>query len=476
MRAASIIALSLLAAAVGCRSTLPRPLRTLRERPGIRAVSTTPASPQSAAAIRTAAYAEELSVSRDPAADQPAGELLPPDTQALDAEPTLTLSELEEIALQNNPTLAAAAARMSAAEGKQLQAGLFPNPQLGYHGMEIGNRGTAGQQGLYFRQQIITAGKLRLDRAIAGTEVDERHFQLHAQQQRVLSDLRTRFYAALVAQRRVELTQELVGIGDDLVGSTRLLLEGRQTSENALLQAEIEAEESHILFENARNNSGQAWRRLAAVAGLAAVEMTRLTGDLDGEVSRYEWPDAYAMVLDANPELAAAQARAERSRLAITRARRQIVPDLDVMVSLRHINPTGSDTTSVLAGMPIPIFDRNQGTVIRTQAEAVAAEHEVARIGLEIQDRLAVTFRRYANARHQAERYKTRILPRAERSLDLVSKAYTEGREEYLTLINSQQKFVRVNLAYLDSVHELWDSLARLEGQLLTGSLAAPAE
>jgi cobalt-zinc-cadmium efflux system outer membrane protein len=480
VRAASIIALSLLAAVVGCRSTRPQLTQLGSDRQDLQVVSAallpSQAPSQGDATILTAAHVEEVSALRNPAADHSPQELLPRTMPTAEGDRTLTLSEFEEIALQNNPTLAAAAARMSAAEGRQLQAGLLPNPQLGYHAMEMGNLGTAGQQGGFIRQRIVTGGKLRLDRQIAGTEVDERHFQLHAQQQRVLSDLRSRFYATLVAQRRVELTQELGAIADDLVRSTRLLLEGRQTSENTFLQAEIEAEESHILLENARNDSGQAWRRLAAVAGLPTVESTRLTGDISGDVAQYEWEDAYAMVLDANPELAAARARAERSRLVITRARREVVPDLDVMVSLRHINPTSSDTTSVLAGMPIPIFDRNQGNVMRAQAEAVAAEREVARIELDIQDRLAVTFRRYANARHQAERYKSRILPRAQRSLDLVRNAYQEGRVEYLTLINSQQKFIRVNLAYLDSVGELWDSVAKLEGQLLTHSLAAPAE
>lgn len=471
----SLTALSLLAAMLGCRSAPPWARLSDHDHPSVRAAANSLTPPQSDATILATAYAEEVVELRDPSADAPR-ELLSPAQPTSDNEPALTLSELEEIALQNNPTLAAAAARMSAAEGKQLQAGLLPNPKLGYHGMEIGNRRTAGQQGGFIRQQIITGGKLRLDRAIAGTEVDERHFQFHAQQQRVLSDLRSRFYAALVAQRRVELSQELADIADDLVRSTRLLLEGRQTSENTLLQAEIEAEEAHILLENAQNESVQAWRRLAAVAGLPAVETTKLTGDITGDVVQYEWEDAYAMVLDANPELSAARARVERSRLAITRARREVIPNLDVTVSLRHINPTSSDTTSVLAGMPIPVFDRNQGNIMRTQAEAVAAEREVARIELDIQDRLAMTFRRYANARHQAECCKNRILPRAERSLDLVRNAYKEGRSEYLTLINSQQKFIQVNLAYLDSVHELWSSVTLLEGQLLTNSLAPPAK
>lgn len=44
----------------------------------------------------------------------------------------LRLEDLERMALQNNPTLAQAAAFTLSAEGRKLQAGLYPNPKVGY--------------------------------------------------------------------------------------------------------------------------------------------------------------------------------------------------------------------------------------------------------------------------------------------------------------------------------------------------------
>ena len=64
-------------------------------------------------------------------------------------------------------------------------------------------------------------------------------------------------------------------------------------------------------------------------------------------------------------------------------------------------------------------------------------------------------------------------MPKAERSLELVLNGYDNGQVEYLTLLNSQQKFVEVNLAYTDSLEQLQKAAALLEGQLLTDSLAA---
>src|SRR5215813_7328575 len=50
---------------------------------------------------------------------------------------SITLAELQRLALQNHPTLAQAEAAIRAAEGRKLQAGLLPNPILGYRGEEF---------------------------------------------------------------------------------------------------------------------------------------------------------------------------------------------------------------------------------------------------------------------------------------------------------------------------------------------------
>ncbi len=385
-----------------------------------------------------------------------------------------SLADLEGIAFQNNPTLAAAAARIQSARGRQVQAGLYPNPVIGYHGTEIGNRGTSGQQGGFISQRFITGGKLRLDQAIAGKEIDEAHFRLHAQEQRVLSDVRVRFFEALIAQRRVELTEELVRIGDNLVKATETLLEGEQSTENDLLQAEIRAENARILYDNATNESVEAWRRLVAILGVPHMELHPLCGEPGSQLADFEWEACYGEVLASHPEVNAARARMERARIAIVRAKREPIPNVDVSVSVRHIELTDSDVANVQVGVPIPVFDKNQGNIRSAEAEWVAATREAERVALALQDQFAVIFRRYANARQQVRRYGEKIIPKAERSLELVTQGYEKGQVEYLVLLTAQQTFFEVSLSHLDAVRELRVASAILEGKLLTGSLDPP--
>jgi outer membrane protein TolC len=92
-----------------------------------------------------------------------------PSIQALaSAQKIMTLGELQQMALQHNPTLAQAAANIRVAEGRKKQSGLYPNPTVGYEGEQIrGGSFRGGEQGFFIQQDIVTAGKLGLNRNIA---------------------------------------------------------------------------------------------------------------------------------------------------------------------------------------------------------------------------------------------------------------------------------------------------------------------
>src|SRR5438067_7233024 len=118
----------------------------------------------------------------------------------------LSLAALEQMAMQNNPTLAQAAANIDVARGRAVQSGLYPNPTVGYTGERIGAAGTAGElQGVFLNQTIVTAGKLRLNRAGFSQEILQMEAQALAQQYRVVNGVRVRFYQLLAMQRLLDV-------------------------------------------------------------------------------------------------------------------------------------------------------------------------------------------------------------------------------------------------------------------------------
>src|SRR2546426_3372137 len=84
---------------------------------------------------------------------------LPGRAQSLTSEQkTITLEELQLMALQNNPTFRQSAANIQAAEGRKKQSGSYPNPTVGYQGEQIrgGSVHGGGREG--FVQQDIHRG------------------------------------------------------------------------------------------------------------------------------------------------------------------------------------------------------------------------------------------------------------------------------------------------------------------------------
>ena len=65
---------------------------------------------------------------------------------------TLSLAGLEVLALQNNPTLFQAQAAVSAQQGTHRQAGLNPNPQVGYLNGSASNSAVRQSNGVFHYQ------------------------------------------------------------------------------------------------------------------------------------------------------------------------------------------------------------------------------------------------------------------------------------------------------------------------------------
>lgn len=386
-------------------------------------------------------------------------------------ESNITLAALEEIALANNPTLSQADAWVRAARAKCLQAGLYPNPNVIYRGEEIGTDGRAGQQGAFFAQEIVTAGKLGYRRAVAAHEAQQAEHARQAQYGRVLNDLRATWYDALVAQRALELNQQLVDIGRQGVKAAEQLFQGQEIGRGDVLQFRIEADRAEIQLQEAQSRHRGAWRRLAAIAGVPEMEPAHLVGDLENDLPQLSWRESLERLLVESPELAEARSGVQRARCALAREYAQRVPNLEVEAGVQYQYSNEDTVVGVQLGLPLPIFDRNQGNIFRARAELIAAENEVRRVELALQDRLATAFERYDNARYKATKHARDLMPNAAESLRLVQIALKYEEFDYLTLLNAQRTYAQVSLAYLESLREVRTGGVLIEGLVLTGGL-----
>jgi len=384
------------------------------------------------------------------------------------------LAEAEGLALANNPALSAAAARLAAAQGKWLQAGLPPNIVFGYMANEMGADGSAGQQGAFLSQRFITGGKLRLDRQVAGQEIRQAEARVQAQRYRVLTDVRVRFYQTLLAQRRVEMGHRLVEVGTIAAETTELLWKAKEGRRVDFLQARIELERARIALGQYKNSYRYNWQKLAAAMGVPRMALQSLADDLKSAAPNFTWSAYLDRLLTASPQMLAAAAELDRARWAVARAQAEVIPDLQTQVAVQKDDATGDTLTSVQAGVAVPLWNRNQGNIRRARAEIALAQQNLHRTSLRLREQAAEAFREYENAMLQADQFSQRILPDAQTTIDLVEAGFRAGEVSYLDLLTVQRTYFQANLDYLQAVEQLWIAAGRLQGLLLDGSLNTP--
>lgn len=378
--------------------------------------------------------------------------------------PPLTLEALERMALENNPTLAQADAEVDAAKGRAKQAGLFPNPTVGYTGEEI-SRGPiirGGEHGFFVEQMIPLGGKLRLSRNVFEREASQADALREAQRLRVLNTVRVLYYEALTAARRVEVNERLALLAAEAVDVSQQLFNVGAADKPDLLESEIEAQRAGLALVAARNQQHGIWRRLAAAAGTPDLAPSALVGSLDTALPEIERGRALQRILTESPEIRAARALVKRAELAVRRAQRETVPDLVVRGGPRYnrelleIGPTGSRPVgweaAIEAGISLPLFNRNQGNIASARADLERARSEVRRLELTLDARLAGVFDDYLTSLRTAEAYRTDILPRAEQAYDLFLARFREMAAAYPQVLIAQRTLFQVNEQYLEAL------------------------
>src|SRR5215467_10529279 len=245
-------------------------------------------------------------------------------------EPTLRLEDLERMALQNNPTIGQAEAAVRAAEGRRVQAGLMPNPIVGYLGEELSARAfdQKSEHYVFAEQEVPLGGKLKKSRDIFARERAQAQADAAAQKQRVLNAVRTLYYEALGAQRLVEVRGELAKLANEAVDVTGELFNTGAADRPDALAIQVEARRAMLDLVMAENERDQIWRQIGAVVGNPFLEPARLAGDLEQGLPALEQDRLLAALLRDSPEVKRAQAGIEKARASLARARAEPKPNL----------------------------------------------------------------------------------------------------------------------------------------------------
>jgi cobalt-zinc-cadmium efflux system outer membrane protein len=389
----------------------------------------------------------------------------------------LGLAELEQLAFQRNPTLVQAAANVDVAKGRQLQSGLYPNPTVGYSGEQIGLRGKAApgeQQGMFIDQTIVTAGKLRLNRARDAQEMAQAEFQVQAQQFRVVNGVRTRFYQLLAMQRLLGVRAELLQVAEDAVTTTEELVNVGAANRADLLQARIEARQEKVAQENSRTLYEAVWKQLAAFVGEPCLPPVRLQGNLEDATKLPDFEITLAHLLEASPEVQIARSDVARGQFALKREQVEPIPNINVRVSTGYDFESRTETTSVQIGARLPLFDKNEGNIRAARADLMRAQAETARVELSLRQRLARQYARYKTALATVESYRKGNLPDAKEAYELYLESFRKRRAAWPQVLVAQRTYFQISVDYVEALNDLHRAEVAILGLLLVDDLDEP--
>ncbi len=421
----------------------------------------------------------------NPQPQQPKTQQMPPAAEAQEPPANLgaayTLDQLQQLAIDHNPTLKQAQAEIRVAEARKRQIGLYPNPTVGYIGEQIsGGSQRGGEQGGFIQQDIVLGGKLAAAQRVSEQDRLQAEAERGEQWLRVQNAVAMAYYQSLGAQETVAIRERLVKLAQDASATARQLFNVGQADEPDVLQAQVEGSQEEVALVSSQQRQQSLWRSLAAVIGQPTLPLGNLAGSLEElpDVDTQRWLDN---ILQNSPAVKIARLSLARAQAELDRAKREPIPDLQLRAGVQQNRELVESTGKPVGlqgfaevGVRIPIFNRNQGNVQAARASIERADLEQQRVQLLLRERSSSVFQTYLTAKAAVERYRSQMIPQAEKAYSLYLARYRSMAAAYPQVLVSQRTLFQLQTDYITSLENLWVSIVALKGFLLTDGLEAP--
>lgn len=376
------------------------------------------------------------------------------------SEAPRSLPQLISLAEANSPRLSEAVSEIERARGRRLQAGLYPNPMVTGGGMQLG--GSESQYFAQLSQEIITNQKRQISQAEMHQTVRQAEMRFLTTRFSLLANVRKGYAAVVTADLRIAALERLVSIARKSAGVADRLVESGEGAQTDALLMDIELEKAEVALENAKVTAAGARRQLAAIMGVRSLALGELEGTIDIPFESLEENVAVDGFIPQNADIAVAEIEVDRAKYAALRA--EVEPFPNVTVNAGYMNQAqGMENMAILnLSIPVPIWNRNQGNIHAARAEVCKALNAAEQMQNEVAKEMAEAIARFRAARQQVTRYQQRIIPKSERSVQIIQKGFDTGEFDFQRLLQAQRSYLQAELGYIDSLEAQWNAAAEL--------------
>ncbi|HEX3152879.1 MAG TPA: TolC family protein [Gemmataceae bacterium] len=376
----------------------------------------------------------------------------------------LGLDELLALTRQQNPAIAAAHARVTEVTGQLVQAGLYPNPTVGYLGMQINDGpGTAGQQGVFVAQDIVTADKLTVAREAAEHALNAADWQATSQWHEASIRVRGAYYEYLTARSILRESEDIVAQFEEGLQKAENLAKAGTVLNYEVLRFRVELTQARNRVGAARERLTAAERLLATAVGIGVLPAPIAAAELPSDPPAVDF-DAVMAASERTSSLQEAVALTNQARDQIRLADLQNVPNLQVQAAGMYDFAINAPMANVQIGVMLPFWHRNEGNILAAQGRLVQAQKGVDQARLRVRERLTAACQKYRNARRQLDLYDKQVIPDATTALKQVEMIYEAKGERFFETLDARRVLAQARVDYRQALGDAWQAISEIEG------------
>lgn len=361
----------------------------------------------------------------------------------------LTLNDALLRTLASDHTIAAAHARIRAAQAGVYQASRYPNPTVGADFDNFAGsrnyRGTRSMETTFFlQQQIELGGQTAARTKVARTELDATRVRSELRVLDLLREVELVFIDVVVAGAQLRIAEERLTIARQLQSEIDKRVEAGRDGTHVKARSDAQVALEQIAVDQARATYDISRRTLAAYwkgnpnfhVDLAGFEDTVSASNRKGF-------SVEIALLEAEREIAAARVKLQKANA---------IPTPSVRLGARRFNETGDTGVVVGIAIPIPLFDTNEGNIKRAEAERKAAELEVLNARRKAAREFARLRERLIASANEAKRIRNEVIPQAQQAVQLIRDGLERGGFTFLEFVDAQRTLNDARLRRLEAL------------------------
>lgn len=375
-------------------------------------------------------------------------------------------------AREHHPLIVSARRRISMIEAERLEAGLKPNPSLTISGENFPLESTA--QGfdltrsldwfVTYSQTFETGGKRRLRVSMAERDLDAARAAADLVERQVIYEVKAAYQLMSISRLRVELLRDNLNNLQQLVGLNEIRVREGYTSEGDLIKVRLEAQRFEYLLRKSVLESDRARIALLRAIGGTSFEPSDLNFDVVDELSPepvvVNPVDLRRSALNL-PEVQVAQARVDRLQAHLRLEEARARPDLTASIGYKRNGP--DNTLYAALSVPLPLYNRNQAQIARSQAELELAQSDLRQVQNLALAEIASARRAVEMNQEQVRSLRADFLLRADEARTISLAAYREGAADLLVLLDSQRVRSQAQELYFQTLYDYQLAIHELE-------------